>query len=196
MALSAMASSSSRSASHLARSSSFSMNSALRRMRVIGVLRSWPAAATRRMRLSIAAFRRLASSFSARAVARISPGPVSGRCGSEPSGPMLAAAFSSMSSGRVILLAAKIETAALPRMISPIHMPKIFQPPGGGPICGISATSHPPFSIAIAAMGAGFPGERITIALRGSPTRASAFSRNSESIPSRSPSGGFCSIWK
>ena len=86
-------------ASQRARSSSSSTNSARSRMRVIGVRRSWPAAATRRMRLSIAARSRVESEFSARAVARTSAGPRSGRCGSMPSGPTEATALSSRTSG-------------------------------------------------------------------------------------------------
>ena len=81
IALSAMRSSSSRSRSHSARSSWSSTNSALSRMRVIGVRRSWPAAATRRMRLSTALFSRADSEFSARAVALTSAGPRSGNTG-------------------------------------------------------------------------------------------------------------------
>ena len=133
IALSAICASSSMSLSHIVRSSSFSTNSALRRMRVIGVRRSCPAAATRRIRLSMAALRREDRELSALAVTRTSAGPVTASSGKSASGRTNSIARSSRTRGLTIRLAKNRAIAIAPHAMSASHITmKLMTPPGGG----------------------------------------------------------------
>ena len=174
IALSAMRSSSSRSRSHSSRSSWSSTNSALSRMRVIGVRRSWPAAATRRMRLSTALFSRAEREFSARAVALTSAGPRSGNTGmSMASEPTNSTASSSRTSGRTMRFATNTAIAVAPSVISASQRNSTFHgtPCGGKSEIGISSQPRPSTGIETTS-GAPHP-SRVMVTASVSPRAAS-----------------------
>ena len=160
-------------------------------MRVIGVRRSCPAAATSRMRLSMARFRRDESELSALAVALTSAGPRSGKIGNAPSGPTDSTAFSSSASGLTMRLATNTAIAVAPIVMSRSHLisPRQGAPWGGKSVIGNSTQPRVPTGIETTS-GARHP-SRDTVTARSSPRAVSA-SRSLLVTPSQTRPGDGC----